>query len=151
MRQVLSGQSLEHDGGGDIGPDPVWHLHEAFGRNDDLFGISAQDPGEGNSIPGLDEPGPGVHRGDDPGPFLTDHKGKRNRIEAGALIHVDEIDPARLEFDDRLPGAGHRVGQLHPLENVTPTGRRHLYRLHEATVPALVQATSGRFRGPVPC
>ena len=67
---------------------------------------------------------PGAHGGHDARALHARDERQRVRVEAGAVVDVDEVDAGRLHADHDLPGTGRRVG--HVGETQRPRARRSL-------------------------
>src|SRR3989338_6795540 len=52
------------------------------------------------------------------------------RSEAFSEVAIDEIQPDRLDLDERLPRTGSRHGDLFVAQDIDSTQFMHTYRLH---------------------
>jgi hypothetical protein len=77
-----------------------------------IFRIGAERPGVRDPVAHghLIDPGSRLHH--DAGPLVPRGKGKGGAVESHPLIDIDEIDPDRLEPDERISLAGLRDGEV---------------------------------------
>src|SRR5690606_32248484 len=74
-----------------------------------------------DAVADLDLAHPLAHRLDAAGGLVARHEAQRQRIEPGALIGVDEIEPDRRLADARLAGTWGRDGPILAAEDVRPS------------------------------
>ena len=109
-QQVGGGQALQHHGGSGVESDVFREHQQAVGRDVAHLGV-------GGSIADLDLADPGADRRHHPGAFEADARLQRQRVEAGAMVDVDEIEPDCMLLDGRLAGGRRRNGKLLPDED----------------------------------
>src|SRR5206468_12108441 len=79
--------------------------------------------GPGHPVAGPEILDLSAHGLDRPGALLADGEGEGgDLVEAGPVVDVDEVDPRRLDADDRLAGAGSRIGNLFIPEHLGAAG-----------------------------
>lgn len=112
--QVLRGQALEEDRARSLIVDAVGHRDGALGRHDDLRGV----PGTGDHRPPdvvtfthLTTGDAGADGAHDPRALGADDERGRERVGAGAVVDVDDVDPRRGHVDAQLTRAGSGQGR----------------------------------------
>ncbi len=122
-QQEFRGHALEHRRGRDTGGNAVRQMDGAVRRHN--VGLCIRPYGSG-SIGGA-----GAHveprhaladRLDDAGAFLAEHRRHLGRVEARAVIGVDEVEADRLVPDADLAGSRLRHGDIDRLEHVGTAG-----------------------------
>src|SRR5437867_729441 len=103
-RQVVGGDALEHEGGGQAIVHAIRHPHRAIGRHGGNLGVGSLRPGPHDALAAreLGHARPGLLDG--PGSFLAENRGERQRIEPAALIGVDEVHARCRDAHAHLPG-----------------------------------------------
>ena len=131
--QVLRGQALEEDRARSLIVDAVGHRDGALGRHDDLRGV----PGTGDHRPRdvvtfthLTTGDAGADGAHDPRALGADDERGRERVGAGAVVDVDEVDPRRGHVDAQLTRAGVGAGQVLGYQHLGAAGFVDEYRTH---------------------
>ena len=73
-----------------------------------------------------------AHRLDDSRSFETEHGRQANRIETGALIGIDEVEPDRFLPDEDLARLGRRARDVDRLQDFGPTRLAGLDGQHQS-------------------
>ena len=81
-------------------------------------------------VAGLEAGDAFADRVDDAGALRADHRREADRIEAGAMVGVDEVQPDRLVADADLARSGLGDRQIDRLEDFGPAGAGGLDREH---------------------
>ena len=112
LEQVLRGEALEHHGRAGVEVDRIGQLAHALGRHHAQLAIAAgRLAGVGGAVAGLQVRDARAHGLDDAGRFHAQRRGHLQRVQAGAVVDVDEVQADRLVADADFAGA--RLAHLH--------------------------------------
>ncbi len=109
-KQVLHRQALQHHGGCRLERDRIRELDDDRGRHHAQVGVGAVGPaGVRDAVARLHVGHALAHRLDHARAFLAQAAGQRLRIQAGAKVHVDEVQADRVlaQQDLARPGRAH--------------------------------------------
>src|SRR5207244_343025 len=73
-----------------------------------------------------------AHRRDRAPGLLTEDERRLHRVQPGALIHVDVVDPGRVDLHERLPRPWGGLGHVRVAQYFGPAGRLDSDRFHWA-------------------
>ena len=106
VKQVTGGHAPKHHTSCLSAVDAVRQPDQSMGRDAAVLSIGPRgNAGVGHPVTRLEFRDIGSHRLHDAGAFQTQDGGqRRQRIESGAVIHVNEIEPNRLLVKPDLPG-----------------------------------------------
>ncbi len=114
MDEVVHGHALEQHRRGLLVADALRDLHHALGGHQARFAVGARQPGVADAIAFLEALHPGTDGVDHARGLVAGGAGQLHRIEARALVDVDEIDADRGVPDANLPLAG--LADLHVVD-----------------------------------
>ena len=116
-QQVLRGQALEHHGRASFKRNCVRQLAHALRRHDAHFAVTARRlAGVGGAVARLQVRDAFADGFDDARRFHAKLQRHGHRVEAAALVNIDEVQPNGLVADADLAGAGFTHLHLHQLE-----------------------------------
>ena len=118
----FGGHAFQKDSGGHFGGDTLGDGDRAVGPNQAGFCVGAAGIGGRNPVADVEAGHALAHRLDEPGHFATRYRRQFDRIEACALVRLDEVDPDRLVADQDLAGAWRRGIDLDELEDFGAAG-----------------------------
>ena len=145
-QEVLRGAALEHHGGRLLVGDPVREPDEPGRIDHPLFGIAAQAHAIGHPVADAHLRHRVTHRLHDTGAFVTDDgRHRRDRVQPGAVIHVDEIEPDRRLPDQRLSCARCPGVHLVPAQHFGSTVLVNTNRSRHVSAPGLLQPPIGLY------
>ena len=104
--QVLHRHAFQHERCRLLVADAIGNFDHAVGRHIAGLAVRANQSGVRNPIALLESAHAGAHRVDNPRSLVARHGGQLHRIQARALIGVDEIDADRGVPDADLPRSG---------------------------------------------
>src|SRR5258705_11808151 len=131
-QQHVRGQALEHHCRRLFGRDRIRQLHELFSVDQPLLGIAADGAGISHAVASPDTRDTFPNRIDSPGAFDSRNERQLLRIQAGAVIDIDVIEPRGVLPQPDLARAGLADRDLIPYEDSGPArwmnldGMRHL-------------------------
>ncbi len=105
-QQVLGGQALEHHHGADLVGDRFGQVDEEAGGDVALLRIGAERRPVGDPVPHGEFRDFGSHRDDVARGLVAEDEGQRVRVDALALIDVDEVEADGTLPDPDLAGGG---------------------------------------------
>jgi hypothetical protein len=135
--EIVGGETLEHHRGRVAGLDLGGNGHRLVLGNDHPLRVGAGDPRpgdaasrskDGNLLPDVDH---------DPGALQSGGEGQRVRVEAGSVVHVDEVQPRRLHPHQELARARGGLVQLGQLQDLGTTVTVHADGSHGNLLPSL--------------
>ena len=130
-REVVSRHPLEHRRGGLLGADAVGEHDQPIGGDGRVFRVSAEHGGVRDAMPDLQPADPRTHRGHGATRFLAQNEGRRHPVLPAALVDVDEVDPGRVDLDERLSRGGRGLRHVQIFEGVWTAGRADLDGFHD--------------------
>ena len=134
--EVVGGHALQHRGRGRVGAQARRDGHRAVGREEHVLGVGAEHVRPRDPVSLAEEGHARPHGGHDARALHARDERQRVRVEAGAVVDVDEVDAGRLHPDHDLPGSGRRDGHVGETQHVGPAKALDSNRLHGNT-PAL--------------
>src|SRR3989304_9364702 len=114
------------------------------------LGIGAQPPRIGHPVAHLHLAHVGAHLGDDAPALHAERDGELGLVEAGAVVHIDEVEPRRFELHHRLAGARLRIGNILQREHFRPAEGLDADRFPAASSPCFPLPGRERVRVRVP-
>src|SRR3972149_4129841 len=75
----------------------------------------------------------GARLGDDAPAFHAERDGELGLVEAGAVVHIDVVEPRRFELHHRLAGRRLRIGNILQGEHLGPAESLDADRFHAAS------------------
>jgi hypothetical protein len=136
LQQVLHRQALEHHAGGGVEGDVVGQLAHLRRGHDARFAVRARRVGGvGGAVTDLQVRDTLAHRFHHAGAFHAQRQRQRVLVQAGALVDVDEVQPAGVVADADLARAGLAHGHVDQLQLLGAAvggdldGARHRCRL----------------------
>ena len=105
-REVLRGDALEHHGGALLRAHPIGQRHQPVGGSQRVLRVRAQDVDRRHAVARSHRGDAGAHGLDRAGCFGAERPGKRELVEPGPLVDLDEVEPDGLDPQQRLPRAG---------------------------------------------
>ena len=122
-QQVLRRETLEHHDGADLVGDGLRQVDQQPGRHVALLGIGAERRAVGHAVAGRELGHVGADRDDVAGRLVAEDQRQGVRVDALALVDVDEVEPhGALPYAD-LSGAGWREGDVLDRQDVgSPEG-----------------------------
>src|SRR5690606_2246731 len=128
--EVMRGQALEQDGGGNVVGHPVGYGDGLIDRHDDLVGVGSERVLPGNAVADLDVRDPLTDSADRPGTFQAEDERCTYGIAALPLVGVDVVDACRGNVDEQLARACDRCVDLVHLEDLRAAVLPNQYRAH---------------------
>ncbi len=123
LAQEVRGHPLQHQGGGGLELHPVRHDHRSVGRNDDLLGVAAVvDHGPRNPVPDGKVGDAGAERTHRARALRTQHERQLPRVDARALVDVDEVHASGRDVHEHLARARLGGRDVLDLQSLRPTG-----------------------------
>ena len=105
--QILRGEALEHHRGGLLIADAVGHLDQPAGGDQPRLGIGADRRiAVSDAIADFEVGDVGPELFDHAGAFIAEHRRQRQRVDAAAIVGVDEIEADGGLADARFARAG---------------------------------------------
>ncbi len=118
VRQIVGRHALQHRRGRHLGRHAVGHRHRPIGGHHDLLGVAAEHARPRHRVPHGDTLHAWPHGRHRSRALAADDGGQIERVRAGALVDVDEVDATGGDVDHELPLTGYRVGTLDVFENL---------------------------------
>jgi len=124
-QQVGGGHALEHHGRTGLEIDAVRQLHDTLCRHHAHLAVAARRlAGVGDAVTGLQVRDARTHRLDHARRLHAQRQRQRVRVQAGALVDVDEVQADGVVADAHLARAGVADGQIDELHHVRGRRRR---------------------------
>ncbi len=143
--QNLRRQALQQYGRRLLRRDLRRQRDQPFGGDGGLFGIAARDPRPGHAIPDLERRDLGAQRTHGAGALHTRRERERLRIQAAAVVTVDEIDARGFHRDDDFAQCRDRIGHDFGDQGVRAAGTMDAHGLHgRGSVVAGIRRRAGR-------
>ena len=117
LEQVLGGEALEHHGRTGLEADVIGQFAHALGGHHAHFAVAAgRLAGVGGAVTGAQVGHALTHGLDHARTLHADACGHGQRVQAGAVVHVDEIEPDGVVADADLAGAWLAHGHIDDLQ-----------------------------------
>ena len=113
--------SLQHHGGGVFCIKSLGNLNQTVGRYGGVLGVGALRAGIGHAVAYADVRHVRADGRDYTRAFLPVSEGQLGRIQTAAKVDVDEVDPRRVDLNDRLIRLRARLGNVHVLQDFGAT------------------------------
>ncbi len=121
LEQVVRGHALEHRRGRDLIVDPGRDLHQHRCEDVACLGVGADGTGRiADAVADSEAGHPLAERLDRRRPLPSRSPRERDRVEAGAVIRVDEVETNRRVLDADLAWPGRRELDGLPAKDIRP-------------------------------
>ena len=147
VHQVVRGQPLQQQGGGLFVGHALGYRYHAVGLGDRVLRVGAGEVGGGDPVTDLDRLHPGADRDHLAGALVAGDERQRLRVQPGAVVHVDEVDPGRGHLDPHLARPRLRLLGLDQFEHLRATEPLYLDCLHLPDPSRLVRRRAGTRSG----
>ena len=118
LEQVLGGQALEHHGGSRLERNGIGQAAHAHGGHDAHLAVAARRiAGIGHAVAHAQVLHAGPHGLDHACAFHAQAQGHGQRVQARALVHIDEVQAHRMVAYAYLAWPGLAHGDLHQLQD----------------------------------
>jgi hypothetical protein len=121
-KEHLRGHALEHHPGRLLGLDALGELDQPVGVDQPLLGIAADRSGISDPVARLHIGDVRSDRFDQAGALHARGERQLLRVEPGAVIDVDEVEPGGFLLEPDLARAGLTDLDILPLEDLRPSG-----------------------------
>lgn len=128
--EIVRGDPLQRNGGGDVGRDALGHAHRSIGRNDEALGVGARGLCCGDHVTGcvpLDAVPDLEHHACS---FSSGSEGVLHGVDARSLIGLDEVHADSAGLHEQLSRAGRGALDLGELQQLWAPGLGNGDRTH---------------------
>ena len=146
-REVVRGHSLEHRGRALLRREAVGQPDQACRRNGRLLRVRAEGGGPRDAIADAHLADVGRDGDDRPRALLPERHRHRGLVEAGPVIHVDEVDARGLDTDDGLAGLRLRIRHVLDAQRLGSARRVDANGLHDFESAAAFCSAAGASGG----